>query len=53
MGLITMNTALEVDIYGNVNSTHVLDSSMMKGIGGSDDFTCNAVRDFFIVERFV
>ena len=46
IGLITMNTALEADIYGNVNSTHVLGSSMMNGIGGSGDFTRNAVRIF-------
>jgi succinyl-CoA:acetate CoA-transferase len=38
-----MNTALEADIYGNINSTHVLGSSMMNGIGGSGDFTRNAV----------
>lgn len=44
IGLITMNTALEADIYGNVNSTHVLGSAMMNGIGGSGDFTRNAVR---------
>jgi succinyl-CoA:acetate CoA-transferase len=43
IGLITMNTALEADIYGNINSTHVLGSSMMNGIGGSGDFTRNAV----------
>lgn len=47
MGLITMNTALEADIYGNVNSTHVLGSSMMNGIGGSGDFTRNAVIIYF------
>ena len=46
MGLITMNTALEADIYGNVNSTHILGSSMMNGIGGSGDFTRNAVSNF-------
>ena len=44
IGLISMNTALEGDIYGNVNSTHVLGSAMMNGIGGSGDFTRNAVR---------
>jgi acetyl-CoA hydrolase/succinyl-CoA:acetate CoA-transferase len=46
MGLITMNTALEANIYGNVNSIHVLGSSMMNGIGGSGDFTRNAVSLF-------
>ncbi|HOX52393.1 MAG TPA: acetyl-CoA hydrolase/transferase C-terminal domain-containing protein, partial [Fibrobacteria bacterium] len=38
LGLITMNTALEADIFGNINSTHVLGRSMMNGIGGSGDF---------------
>lgn len=42
LGIIAINTALEVDIYGNVNSTHVLGSKMMNGIGGSGDFARNA-----------
>lgn len=47
MGLITINTALEADIFGNVNSTHVLGSKMMNGIGGSGDFTRNAYISIF------
>lgn len=39
IGSITMNTAIEVDIFGNVNSTHIMGKSMMNGIGGSGDFT--------------
>ncbi|MDR3309392.1 MAG: acetyl-CoA hydrolase, partial [Tannerella sp.] len=39
LGLITINTALEADIFGNINSTHVLGTKMMNGIGGSGDFT--------------
>jgi len=42
LGLIALNTALEADIYGNVNSTHVGGTHMMNGIGGSGDFTRNA-----------
>ena len=42
IGIIAMNTALEADIYGNINSTHVLGTKMMNGIGGSGDFTRNA-----------
>lgn len=42
LGLITINTALEADIYGNINSTHVCGTKMMNGIGGSGDFTRNA-----------
>ena len=50
IGFITMNTALEADIYGNVNTTHGLGSSMMNGIGGSGDFTRNAVSNLFIAD---
>ncbi|GBF50133.1 acetyl-CoA hydrolase [Leptospira ryugenii] len=48
LGLIAMNTALEVDIYGNVNSTHVMGTSMMNGIGGSGDFTRNSHLSIFM-----
>ncbi|MBX7221403.1 MAG: succinate CoA transferase [Blastocatellia bacterium] len=48
MGIISMNTALEVDIFGNVNSTHVLGSKMMNGIGGSGDFARNAYISIFM-----
>lgn len=47
LGVITMNTALEADIYGNVNSTHVVGTKMMNGIGGSGDFTRNAYISIF------
>lgn len=47
LGLITINTALEADIYGNINSTHVMGSKMMNGIGGSGDFTRNAYISIF------
>lgn len=46
MGLISINTALEFDIYGNVNSTHVGGTKMMNGIGGSGDFARNARLEF-------
>ena len=47
LGLITINTALEADIFGNVNSTHVTGTKMMNGIGGSGDFTRNAYISIF------
>ena len=47
LGLISINTAIEVDITGNVNSTHVLGKSMMNGIGGSGDFARNAFLSIF------
>lgn len=47
LGLITMNTAIEADIFGNVNSTHVCGTKLMNGIGGSGDFTRNAYLSIF------
>jgi succinate CoA transferase len=48
LGVIALNTALEVDLYGHVNSTHVLGQTMMNGIGGSGDFARNAYLSIFM-----
>ncbi len=40
--VIAMNTALEVDVYGNVNVTHVGGTQVVNGIGGSADFSRNS-----------
>lgn len=50
LGVIGINTALEVDIYGNVNSTHVNGTHMMNGIGGSGDFARNAYLSIFVTK---
>lgn len=50
IGVIAMNTAIEVDIYGNVNSTHIMGSKMMNGIGGSGDFARNGAITIFSTE---
>ncbi|WP_147533628.1 acetyl-CoA hydrolase/transferase family protein [Bacillus marasmi] len=50
MGLISINTALEIDIYGNVNSTHVMGTNLMNGIGGSGDFARNARLGIFVTK---
>ena len=47
LGLIAMNTALEADLSGNVNSTHVAGKKIMNGIGGSGDFARNAGLTIF------
>lgn len=47
IGIISINTALEADIFGNINSTHVTGTKMMNGIGGSGDFTRNAYLSIF------
>ncbi len=48
LGVISMNTALEFDIYGNVNSSHVRGTDIMNGIGGSGEFTRNAYISIFM-----
>ncbi len=47
LGVIAINTALEVDIFGNVNSTNVCGQKMMNGIGGSADFARNSFLSIF------
>ena len=47
IGVIAMNTAIEVDIYGNVNSTHTTGTKLMNGVGGSGDFARNGFLTVF------
>ena len=47
IGVIAMNTAIEFDIFGNVNSTHIMGSKMMNGVGGSGDFARSAYLTIF------
>jgi succinyl-CoA:acetate CoA-transferase len=42
MGVVAVNAAVEVDLYGHVNSTHVEGSRLLNGLGGSGDFWRNA-----------
>jgi succinyl-CoA:acetate CoA-transferase len=48
LGVVAINGMIEADIYGNVNSTHVMGSAIMNGIGGSGDFARNAFLNFFV-----
>ncbi|SDL95833.1 succinate CoA transferase [Siphonobacter aquaeclarae] len=50
MGVIGINTAIEFDLYGNVNSTHIGGTKMMNGIGGSGDFARNAFLSIFVTQ---
>ena len=51
LGCLAMNGMIEADIYGNVNSTHVMGSSIQNGIGGSGDFARNAYVSMFLSLR--
>ena len=48
LGCIAMNGLIEADIYGAVNSTHVMGSRIQNGIGGSGDFARNAYISCFV-----
>lgn len=50
LGIISINTAIEFDIYGNVNSTHLVGTNIMNGIGGSGDFARNAYLSIFVTQ---
>lgn len=47
LGIISVNTAIEADLQGNINSTHLFGQSLINGIGGSSDFTRNAHLSIF------
>jgi len=48
LGVVAMNGMIEADIYGNVNSTHVMGSKIQNGIGGSGDFARNGYLSIFM-----
>ena len=48
LGCLAMNGLIEADIYGAVNSTHVMGSRIQNGIGGSGDFARNAYVSIFM-----
>jgi acetyl-CoA hydrolase len=48
LGVVAMNTALEADIYGNVNSSHVYGMDVINGIGGSGEFARNSYISIFM-----
>ncbi|HTQ40039.1 MAG TPA: succinate CoA transferase [Pirellulales bacterium] len=48
LGIISLNTALEIDVFGHVNSTHLCGRRMMNGVGGSGDFARNAYVSIFM-----
>lgn len=47
LGSIAINTAIECDIYGNENSSHICASRLMNGIGGSCDYERNGYVSIF------
>ena len=48
LGVIAINTAIEADLSGNVNSTHIDGCRLMNGIGGSGDYARSAGLTVFV-----
>lgn len=48
LGVISINTVLELDVYGCANSTHVCGTRLMNGIGGAGDFVRNAALSILV-----
>ena len=42
LGVAALNTGIEIDIYGNVNSSHIAGTRVVNGIGGGANFAQNA-----------
>jgi succinyl-CoA:acetate CoA-transferase len=48
LGCLALNSMIEADIYGNINSTHLMGTRIQNGIGGSGDFARNAYISMFV-----
>ncbi len=48
LGVIAMNTAVEADLYGNVNSSQMNGTTVYNGIGGSGDYARGALISIFM-----
>lgn len=48
LGCIALNGMIEADLYGNINSTHIMGSRIQNGIGGSGDFARNSYLPVFL-----
>ena len=48
LGVIAMNTAVEADIYGNVNSSQMNGTTVYNGVGGSGDYARGAAISIFM-----
>ena len=45
-GVVALNTALEMDIYGNMNSSHVMGTLIMNGVGAAENLPGTVICPF-------
>lgn len=48
LGVIALNSAIEIDIYGHVNSSHIQARNILSGVGGSVEFSRNGFISIFM-----
>lgn len=48
LGLLVLNNALEIDIYGHVNSSHIGGTQLVNGVGGGGIYAANAYLSVFL-----
>lgn len=49
LGILALNGAIEVDIYGHANSSHIMAGDVVSGIGGAIDFALNAYLSIILL----
>lgn len=49
MGIIALTSGIEMDIYGNVNSSHIAGAKVVNGIGGGANFAENAALSILLI----
>ena len=53
LGVLALNGAIEADIYGNVNSSHVMSGDVVSGVGGAGEFAMNALLSVILMPSTV
>ncbi|GAB6273480.1 MAG: acetyl-CoA hydrolase/transferase family protein [Peptococcaceae bacterium] len=48
LGVIALNNLLEIDIYGNINSSHIGGTQLVNGVGGAGVFAANGYLSVFL-----
>lgn len=49
LGVLALNGAIEVDIYGNVNSSHIMNGDIVSGVGGASEFALNSYLSVILI----
>lgn len=49
MGIIALTSGVEMDIYGNVNSSHIAGIQVVNGLGGGANFAQNAALSILLL----